>query len=75
MSISVKLGQKIVSLRKKKNITQETLALEADISVSYMRAIDYGEANPTIQVLQKLADALDVPLSELLETSDTPTSA
>ena len=46
MSIFVEIGTTIVSLRKEKGLTQEQLALECEISVSYLRRIEHGEANP-----------------------------
>ena len=42
MSIFVEIGTTIVSLRKEKGLTQEQLALECEISVSYLRRIEHG---------------------------------
>ena len=52
----------IVSLRKEKGLTQEQLALECEISVSYLRRIEHGQANPTIHALWRLAEVLEVEL-------------
>jgi len=62
VSIYVEIGETIIYLRKQKGFTQEKLALEAEISISYMRLIERGAANPTIRELQKIADVLEAEL-------------
>lgn len=62
MSINDKIGKCIVISRKLKNMTQEKLALECEISPSYLRLIEHGIANPTINELLKIAEALGVEL-------------
>ncbi len=66
MSIPDEVGRKIVSLRKQRKMSQEYLALYSDISVTYLRDIEHGTANPSLLVLSKLAQTLNVPVSELL---------
>ena len=48
LSYKVEIGKNIVSLRKLKPISQEQLALGSEMSVSYLRAIEHGRANPTL---------------------------
>lgn len=67
MSLSEKIGRNIVSFRKQKGFTQEWLALEANMAVSYLRSIEHGKANPTISALERLAAILDIPLHFLLD--------
>lgn len=62
MSIYEEIGETIVCLRKEKELTQEYLALETGISVSYLRLIEHGNANPTINELWKIAEILEVEL-------------
>ena len=62
MSIYEEIGQTIVYLRKEKGLTQEKLTSETGISVSYLRLIEHGNANPTINELRKIAEVLDVEL-------------
>ena len=62
MSIYEEIGETIVYLRKDKGLTQESLALETGISVSYLRSIEHGKANPTITELWKIAEVLEVEL-------------
>lgn len=62
MRIFVDIGETIVYLRKQKGITQEQLALECGISISYLRRIEHGDANPTVYELLKIATVLEVRL-------------
>ena len=47
----VEIGRIIVVLRERKGLTQEKLALEAEMSVIYLRRIERGRANPTLRAL------------------------
>ena len=60
------LGQAIINLRKEKNLSQEQLAFEADISRHFMYKIENNLANPTVKTLEKLAAALYVNPSKIL---------
>lgn len=51
--------------RKKKNISMRALARDAEISVAYLSKIEQDAANPTISVLERIAAALGVPVSDL----------
>lgn len=62
MSIYEEIGETIVYLRKDKGLTQEGLALETGISVSYLRLIEHGDANPSINELWKIAEVLEIEL-------------
>ena len=67
VSIYEEIGETIIRLRKEKGLTQESFALECDISVSYLRLIEHGKANPTVNELWKIAEALDVELRNPFE--------
>lgn len=64
-----KLGAKIAYLRKSKRYSQEKLAEKTDISEIYMGQIERGEANPTLEKLIAIADALGVEIRELFTFS------
>ncbi len=63
----VKLGEKIRSLRTKKNMTQNDLAIECDFEKASMSRIESGHSNPTVKTLLKISKALDVHISELFK--------
>ena len=59
------LGRRIRGLRKSKNLTQEQLGERSRISYKHLGAIERGEENPSLSVLQKIAKGLGVEISEL----------
>ena len=67
MDIRVQLGQNLRRLRTEKGLSQEQFAFRADIHRTYISDIERGARNPTITVVQKLADALGVKTANLLE--------
>jgi transcriptional regulator with XRE-family HTH domain len=66
----VGLGAAIRAARKARGLSQEALAEIAGIDRSYMGGIERGEHNLAIMNLLKIADALEIKLSELLRTAD-----
>ena len=60
-----KFGKKITFLRKELDITQEELAFRANISPSYISAIERGVTDSTISTAKRLSKALGVDLQEL----------
>jgi len=65
--ISQKLGQNIKRIRLKKQMSQSDICRAIDMDRSYMSAIEGGKVNVTLVVLEKLANALDVSVDELLK--------
>jgi len=66
-NIAKSIGENIRTLRKERGLSQEQLALRADINTSYMGQVERGEKNPTIDVLSKIAMALHLPLEKLVQ--------
>ncbi len=75
--IGKRLGQRIRELRTQRaeRWTQERLAHQARISVSFLSMIERGERVAHVKTLAALADALDVPLSELFSGIDKKPSS
>lgn len=61
------IGRRIVALRKKLGIAQEDLAGEAEIDRSFLSEIENGHKNLSVETLVKIAEALNVKASKLLE--------
>lgn len=59
------LGKKVQKCRKELNLTQEELAFKIGISRAYMGYIEQGRNIPAIEVLQRIAKILKIPLREL----------
>ncbi|MBE5089200.1 MULTISPECIES: helix-turn-helix domain-containing protein [Bacillus cereus group] len=60
-----RLGQTVLSYRKKNNMTIREFAEYAGISTSLISQIERGHANPSLNVLELIAKALNVPLFTL----------
>ncbi|SBV98714.1 hypothetical protein KL86CLO1_11077 [uncultured Eubacteriales bacterium] len=54
MSEAARVGRRIKYLRKRKGYTQERLANELFVSQSYLREIEHGTANPTVNLVAKI---------------------
>lgn len=67
MNIKKKFGKNLKRLRLAKGISQESLALSADLDRTYIPSIEKGERNVSITVVEKLADALKVNISEFFK--------
>lgn len=67
--LSKKIGIKIKLERTKRGLSQEQLAELADISRNYMGAIERGTSSPTIDMLNQIAQALEIELVELINVS------
>lgn len=60
--------ENIVRLRNKKGISQEKLAARINKSKQSIYLLENGKIqNPGIETLQKIADVLEVPITELLK--------
>jgi len=60
------LGQNIRRYRHTKGITQERLAEIVDVSGSYIGYLERGEKNPSLNLLFKIADTLEIEPAILL---------
>lgn len=61
----VRLGGRIRELRKARRWSQEKLALEAEISRTYMGSIELGAKGPSLWTLHRISRALGVQLVHL----------
>jgi transcriptional regulator with XRE-family HTH domain len=60
------LASNVHRLRNQKSMTQEQLAFEAEIDLTYLGGIERGRRNPSLLVMARIAKALSVPLPKLL---------
>ena len=66
-SVRQRFGQRIRRLREAKGWSQERLAAEARLHVTYLSEVEHGKRNISLDNIAKLAGALDVPLATLFE--------
>lgn len=67
MEIKEKFGKQVKKLRLEKGLSQEGLALLADLDRTYIPSIEKGERNVSITVVEKIANALKVKISILFD--------
>lgn len=68
-SVLIKFGRGVVRARKQVGISQEELALKCDIDRSYLGTIERGEHSTGLLHIARIASALDMKISELMETA------
>ncbi|MCX7881443.1 MAG: helix-turn-helix domain-containing protein [Patescibacteria group bacterium] len=62
-----RLGETIVNARKKRKLSQQKLAIIADVDRSYLAEVEKGKANPSVKFLHKIARGLKTRVGELLK--------
>ena len=65
MLIQQALGQRIQALRREKGFSQEKFALIIEMDRTYYASVESGKRNISLINIKKIADGLDVSLSEL----------
>jgi transcriptional regulator with XRE-family HTH domain len=60
------LGRRIAAFRRAVGLSQEKLGERARVASSYVAHIEIGSRRPTIDVLLRIADAVNAPLWRLL---------
>lgn len=68
--LRAKFGSRLRYLRQQKNMTQEQLAEAAKISVDFLSLVERGKNAPSFDTLERLAEALDVPVRALFDFSE-----
>ncbi|MCD7870194.1 MAG: helix-turn-helix domain-containing protein [Enterocloster clostridioformis] len=61
------VGKRIAYFRTAKHYTVNKLATLAGISQSYLRDIELGRKNPTVEVLSYICDALNISLCDFFD--------
>lgn len=62
----MELGKNIMKLRKQNNLKAKDLAKMVGIDQSYLSQIENGKRSPSLDVVQRVAKALNTTVSELL---------
>ena len=67
MPVVVYIGDKLKEIRTRRFLTQEELADRAGVSPATIVRVERNQAEPHISTMRKLAQALNVDPTELLE--------
>jgi XRE family transcriptional regulator, regulator of sulfur utilization len=65
------LGPTIKKLRLASGLSQDEVARQAGISVSFLSLVERGKREPTLTVLRRLARSLDIPFGVVLAAALT----
>lgn len=66
LDVAVAFGKVLRRLRQSAGLTQEQLALEADLQRSYVSILELGQQQPSLTTILKLADALKCSAQSLM---------
>jgi transcriptional regulator with XRE-family HTH domain len=70
MNIKQKVGQRIKELRKGLELSQEALALKAEVDRTYVTDVENGRRNVSLEILERLIKALQVSFSEFFTAKE-----
>lgn len=65
-----RVGRNLRRLRKERGLTQESVALDAEITPRYLGMAERGEKSLTVRVLARIAQSLEVSPAALFDASD-----
>ena len=60
------VGENLKRIRKERGLTLRAIAESVDSSIGYIHELEVGSKSPSLAMLQKLANALNVTPNELL---------
>ena len=66
-SLKTQLGTNIARLRAEVGVSQTSFALMVGVSCKYLIDIESGKANPTVDMLERIAGGLDTTVGSLFE--------
>ncbi|WP_422350208.1 helix-turn-helix domain-containing protein [Flagellimonas sp.] len=70
LAIIKKVGKRIRFLREEKGMSQHDLSIEADIPKTQVGRVERAENNTSLVTLNRIANALEVPLANLFLLDD-----
>lgn len=70
MNNNFNVGNRLLTLRTNLGLSQEQLALKADITTTYLGQIEHNTKRPTVYVIEKICNGLNISLYEFFDTSE-----
>jgi len=65
------IAKRIIELREAKGYSTNKLATISGLSQGFVRQIELGEKQPTVDSLSKICDGLDISLSDFFSDEET----
>src|ERR1700678_2174753 len=66
------IGERLKQLREDKKVSQGVIEKKTGLLRCYISRVENGHTVPALETLQKLADALEVPMYKLFHEGDGP---
>jgi transcriptional regulator with XRE-family HTH domain len=70
MDIKEKVGQRVRQLRKELELSQEGLALKAEVDRTYVTDVEAGRRNVSLEILERLIKALNTSIAEFFNSKE-----
>jgi len=70
MDINALVGKRITQLRKRKKLSQQKFAYEAEVERSYLTHIEKGRKNISLAMLEKITKALEISLHDFFDPTE-----
>ncbi|HKQ30242.1 MAG TPA: helix-turn-helix transcriptional regulator [Burkholderiales bacterium] len=70
MDPATAFGKVLNILRKRKNLSQETLAFESGLQRNYISLLELGQRTPTLKTIIKLSDVLEIRPSKVVALTE-----
>jgi len=71
--VRIKVGGRICAERKAQNLSQADLERRCGLARCRISWLEHGRAVPTLETLERIADALEIPVHQLLSNGDERT--
>lgn len=65
--ITEKVGQRIKQLRNEQELSQEKLALKAELDRTYLAGAELGKRNISLKSLEKIVNALNISFEDFFK--------
>lgn len=72
MKTNFNIGERLHELRVNSGLSQEKLALRANITTTYLGLLERNLKNPTVKVIEQICSQLDISLSDFFSSSYSP---
>lgn len=70
MNLKQRIGERIVQLRKTKNLSQQKFAYVADMERTYLNHIEKGRKNISIGTLEKILTGLEISIKDFFDSKE-----
>ena len=72
MKNNFNIGKRIHELRVNSGLSQEKLALRAEITTTYLGLLERNLKNPTVKVIEQICNQLNISLNDFFSPSHAP---